>query len=82
MAVSEGVVNAHVFKEPADVNVKEAFYFCKVELGIYEDGTDVGFDYVGEALGVYLDGRIQARVRLYAYLWGIFRSQPVITRAV
>lgn len=51
MVVGEGVVDGHVFEEPADVGVEEAFDFFVVELGVDEDGADVSFDYVGQALG-------------------------------
>lgn len=47
MVVGKGVVDGHVFEEPADVGVEEALDFCVVELGVDEDGADVGFDYVG-----------------------------------
>lgn len=50
MVVCEGVVDGHVFEEPSDVLVEEAFDFCEIVFRVDEDGTDVGFDDVGESL--------------------------------
>ena len=50
MVVCEGVVDGHVFEEPADMLVEEAFDFCEVVLRVDEDGADVGFHDVGESL--------------------------------
>lgn len=50
MGVCKGVINAHVFEEPLDVRVKEAFDLTVVELGIDKHGTEVGLDDVGETL--------------------------------
>ena len=47
MVVGKGVVDGHVFEKPADVVVEEALDFSVVELGVDEDGADVGFDDVG-----------------------------------
>lgn len=50
VVVREGVVDGHVFEEPSDVLVEEAFNFCEIVFRVDEDGTDVGFDDVGESL--------------------------------
>lgn len=50
VVIGEGVVDGHVFEEPADVLVEEAFDFCEVVFRVDEDGADVGFDDVGESL--------------------------------
>lgn len=47
MVVGKGVVDGHVFEEPSDVGVEEAFDFFVVEFGVDENGADVGLDYVG-----------------------------------
>lgn len=41
VAVGKGVVDAHVFEEPADVGLEEAFDLLEVEFGVDEDGADV-----------------------------------------
>lgn len=50
VVVREGVVNGHVFEEPSDVLVEEAFDFCEIVFRVDEDGADVGFDNVRESL--------------------------------
>lgn len=47
VVVGKGVVDGHVFEEPSDVAVEEAFDFFVVEFGVDEDGADIGLDYVG-----------------------------------
>ena len=44
------IVDAHVFKKPADVCVKKMFYFFEVKLGIDKNRADIRFNYIGEAL--------------------------------
>lgn len=48
--VSKGIVDGHVLEEPADVVIEEAFDFGVVELRVDEDGTEISFYNVGEAL--------------------------------
>lgn len=50
MIIGKGVVDGHVFKEPPDVLVKEAFDFLEVELRIYEYGANVGLNNVRKRL--------------------------------
>lgn len=44
VVVCEGVVDGHIFEEPAHVAIEEALDFCKVELGVDKDGANVGLD--------------------------------------
>jgi len=46
MAVGKGIVDGHVFEEPANMGLEEAFDFFEVELGVDEDGTDVRLYYI------------------------------------
>ncbi len=47
VVVGKGVVDGHIFEEPSDVGVEEAFDFFVVEFGVDENGADVGLDYIG-----------------------------------
>ena len=50
MVVGKGVVDGHVFEVPADVLVEEGGDYGEGEGGVDEDGAEVGFDDVREAL--------------------------------
>lgn len=50
MVVGEGVVDGHVFEEGFHVFVEEGLDVAVVVGGVDEDGADVGFYYVWEAL--------------------------------
>ena len=50
MGIRKGVIDAHVFKEPLNVRVKEAFDLTVVELGIHKHGAEVSLNDVGETL--------------------------------
>ena len=51
VVVGKGVVDGHVFEVPADVGVEEGGYDGEGEVGVDEDGAEVGFNDVREALG-------------------------------
>lgn len=46
MAVGKGIVDSHVFEEPANMGLEEAFDLLEIELGVNKDGTDVGLYYI------------------------------------
>ena len=46
MIVCKCIIYAHVLEEPADVRVEEALDFFIVELGVDENGAQVGFEHV------------------------------------
>ena len=50
MVIGKGVVDGHIFEEPADVLVEKALDFLEIVFGVDKDGADVGFYYVGESL--------------------------------
>lgn len=50
MVCGKGIVDAHIFEEPADVGIEKSLYFFEVELGVNENRANIGFNYIGEAL--------------------------------
>ena len=51
MIISKSVVDRHILEKRADVSFEELLDFAEIELGIDEEGAEVGFEDVGEAFG-------------------------------
>lgn len=50
MAIGERIIDSHVFKEPADMGLEEAFDLFVVELGVHKDCSNVSLHYIWQTL--------------------------------
>ena len=69
MIVGEGVIDGHIIEEGFYVGVEEGLNVGVVEGGVDENGADVGFYYVWEALQSFVNFILHDR-RGWIYTFG------------